>query len=119
MSHDPETRRLAFLRDTITLIETQARSGRKAVLENPTERDALFWRLYTVADAANELTEDLKERHPELPWDRIRGFRNIAAHGYLRLAMDATWEIVEHDLADLKVVVERELHERWQTPDPR
>ncbi len=81
MSEDPSRRRLAYILDTIRLIQDQARSGREAVLDNPTERDALLWRLYTVADAAHQLPDDLKARHREIRWDRVRGFRNIAAHG--------------------------------------
>jgi uncharacterized protein with HEPN domain len=109
VSTSPETRRLEYIRDTIGLIEEQARAGREAVLGNPTERDALLWRLYTVADAAYQLSDELHARHPEIPWQRVRGFRNIAAHGYLRLAMHAAWEIVEHDLGILRTLAEREL----------
>jgi uncharacterized protein with HEPN domain len=112
VSADPETRRLGYIRDTITLIEEQARIGRERLLDNPTERDALLWRLYSVADAAHELPDQLKERHPELPWRRIGGFRNIAAHGYLGLSMDAAWDIVEHHLAGLKDAAEQELRDR-------
>jgi uncharacterized protein with HEPN domain len=117
VTDERERRRLAFLRDTIVLIETQARLGREAVLDNATERDALLWRLYTVADAATELSGELKARHPELPWDRIRGFCNIAAHGYLRLAMDAAWEIAEHHVSDLRAAVEQELRDGGETTD--
>lgn len=109
MSADADTRRLLYLRDTITAIEERVHRGYAAVLDDPVERDALLWRLYTVADAAHELSTDLKTRHAEIPWERIRGFRNIAAHGYLRIALDAAWDIVENHLAALKAVAVEEL----------
>jgi uncharacterized protein with HEPN domain len=117
VSADAGTRRLLYLRDTITAIEERARMGREAVLDDPVERDALLWRLYTVADAAHELPTELKARHTEIPWERVRGFRNIAAHGYLRIALDAAWDIVENHLAELKAVAVDELRERGHPAD--
>jgi uncharacterized protein with HEPN domain len=51
----------------------------------------------------------LKDRHPELRWRAIYGFRNIAAHAYLELRLDQVWEIVEQHLPALKIVVDDEL----------
>jgi uncharacterized protein with HEPN domain len=70
-----------------------------------------------VADAAHELPTELKARHTEIPWERVRGFRNIAAHGYLRIALDAAWDIVENHLAELKAVAVDELRERGHPAD--
>ena len=49
MSAHAETRRLLYLRDTITAIEERAHRGYAAVLDDPVERDALLWRLYFAA----------------------------------------------------------------------
>lgn len=122
MNADADTRRLLYLRDTITAIEERARMGREAVLDDPVERDALLWRpgtlWVTVADAAQELPTELKARHTEIPWESIRGFRNIAAHGYLRIALDAAWDIVENHLAALKAVAVEERRERGHQAGP-
>jgi uncharacterized protein with HEPN domain len=118
LSADADTRRLLYLRDTITAIEERARMGREAVLGDPVERDALLWRLDTLADAAHELPTELKAGHTEIPWERIRGFRNIAAHGYLPIALDAAWDIVENHLAALTAVAVEELGERGHQAGP-
>ncbi|MBV9280784.1 MAG: DUF86 domain-containing protein [Chloroflexi bacterium] len=112
MSDDPETRRLTYLRDTIALIEDRARAGRDALFGDVDGRDAMLWRLYTLADAASQLSDELKGRHPEIPWEQVRGFRNVAAHGYLRIALDLAWEIIETHLPIMKTAIERELRDR-------
>jgi len=109
VSEERDRRYLADIRDSIALIEIRTRSGREAFLANLDEQDAVLWRLYTLADAATHLSDALKDRHSEIPWRRVAGFRNIAAHGYLGLVIEAAWEIVEVDLPTLKAVAEEEL----------
>jgi uncharacterized protein with HEPN domain len=104
-----ETRRLRYILDAIELIEVRTTSGKKDFLENLDEQDAVLWRLYTLADASVQLPRELQERHPVIPWERIRGFRNVAAHGYLDLLMEIAWEVIEIHLPLLRAAVEQEI----------
>ena len=45
--------------------------------------DAALRNLQTLAEATRHLPDHLKDRHPEIPWRQISGFRNILMHGYL------------------------------------
>jgi uncharacterized protein with HEPN domain len=65
-----------------------------------------------LAAASNKLSRTIKDRHPEIRWRAIYGFRNIAAHGYLELNIDLVWEIVDVHLPALKTVIDVELGER-------
>ena len=109
MNTDRDLRYLTYIRDSIDLIETRALSGPKIFFSDLKEQDAVLWRLYTLADASNQLSQASKERHPEIPWRRIAGFRNIAAHGYLELLLEAAWEIIDVHLTALKAAVGDEL----------
>ena len=55
----------------------------------------------------------VRERHPQLPWRRIAGLRDVLAHAYFGLEEDTIWQIVSESipaLADqLNKVVEAEL----------
>jgi uncharacterized protein with HEPN domain len=103
-----ETRYLLYILDAIRLIEERTASGKAEFLASLDEQDAVLWRLYTLADAALQLSDDLKLRHPNIPWTRIRGFRNIAAHGNLDLLIELGWEIIDVHLPQLKAVVEQD-----------
>lgn len=66
-------------------------------------------RLETLAEATDKLPDDLKARHPEVPWRAVYGFRNIAAHAYLDLDLDRAWEIVADHLAPIEAALDTEL----------
>jgi uncharacterized protein with HEPN domain len=109
MIDSQDRRYLTYIRDSITLIEARARHGRDAFLADVDLRDAILWRLETLAEATGKLSQPVKDRHPDVRWRAIYGFRNIAAHGYLDLQLDRVWEIVEQHLPALKAVVDEEL----------
>ena len=41
-----------------------------------------------IGEAANMLTKDFKEQHPELPWRQIVKMRNVLVHGYAQVSED-------------------------------
>jgi uncharacterized protein with HEPN domain len=45
--------------------------------------DAILRNLQTLSEATQRLPNEVKARHPGIPWERIAGFRNILVHGYL------------------------------------
>jgi uncharacterized protein with HEPN domain len=79
---EAEQLRLRYVRDSIRLIERYTRGGREAFLRDEMTQDAVLRRLETLSDAATKLSDDLKARYPDIPWRRVHGFRNVAAHGF-------------------------------------
>jgi uncharacterized protein with HEPN domain len=77
-----------------------------------------FWRLETIGEATTHLSDDLKARHPAIPWRDIAGFRNIAAHGYLMIRADRLRRILEEDLGPLTAVIGGERAGRTESRDP-
>ena len=109
MTDDRDWRHLTYIRDSIALIEARTRAGRDAFFTDVDMRDAVLWRLETLAEATGKLSQGIKERHPHIRWRAVSGFRNIAAHAYLDLQLDLVWEIVEEHLPVLRRAIEREL----------
>jgi len=64
-----------------------------------------------VGEAATNASDEFKNGHPEIPWRKIVGTRNILAHGYAQIDLDILWDIIEIDLPDLIAKLERELNE--------
>jgi uncharacterized protein with HEPN domain len=51
-----------------------------------------------VGEAVHSLSDELKELHPEIPWNLISGTRNRLIHGYADVNLDVIWAIVKRDL---------------------
>jgi len=54
-----------------------------------------------IGEAAKAVSEELRQRHPEIPWGLISGTRNRLAHGYIDVDLDIIWAIVTKDLPPL------------------
>ena len=46
------------------------------------ERDLTAFRLSVIGENANKLSDELKARHPGLPWREMYAFRNLVSHDY-------------------------------------
>ena len=71
--------------------------------------------LEIISEATRPLPDDLKGRHPSIPWKRIAGAGNVYRHDYEDVAAHYLWETVQRDLPVLRAVVALEL-ERSDKP---
>lgn len=110
MATERDIQRLNYIRDSIERVETYTRNDRGRLLHDDLVQDAVLRRLETLADATSKLPGEMRERHPEVDWYKVRGFRNVAAHMYENIDMLRIWDIVENYLPALKVAIEAELH---------
>lgn len=65
--------------------------------------------LEIISEASRHLTEELKSRHPNIPWRRIAGIGNVLRHDYGRIAPDILWRLAQDDLQELDKVCRGEL----------
>lgn len=64
-----------------------------------------------IGEAANMLTRDFKEKHPELPWRLIVKMRNVLVHGYAHVSDADLWQTATNDIKPLREQVEKYLSE--------
>jgi uncharacterized protein with HEPN domain len=62
-----------------------------------------------VGEAAKNVSDDERQRHPEVPWRAIAGTRDRLAHAYFDVDLDQLWHIVSADLPALVPPLERAL----------
>ena len=62
-----------------------------------------------VSEASRRLPDELRERHPHLPWRAMRDSGNVYRHEYDTVAEAAVWRTVYHDLLPLYEVVMAEI----------
>lgn len=59
---------------------------------------AVAYELIVIGEAARSLPPELTDRHPEIPWARMRAVRNVVAHEYQRVDPAILWGIVTTNL---------------------
>jgi uncharacterized protein with HEPN domain len=62
-----------------------------------------------VSEASRHLTDELKARHPEIPWTKVASIGNVLRHSYENVAAPIMWKLVQVDLPILQEVCEIEL----------
>jgi len=65
--------------------------------------------LEIISEASRRLPEEMKARHPQIPWADIAGAGNIYRHDYDELLHELIWGTVNNRLSDLSSAVNEEL----------
>jgi len=97
---------LIHMVECIVRIESYTRGGREAFMQSSMAQDAVIRNFEIMGEAAKRVSQDLREKHLDIPWHRIAGLRDILIHDYMRVDLDEVWNIVERDIPDFKSKVQ-------------
>lgn len=101
---------LLHISECIAKIQRYTHGGRDSLNADTLVLDAVLRNLQTLSEATQRLPEDIKERHPDIPWQRIAGFRNVLVHDYLGdLDAGIVWRVIEAELPVLAKAIAAEL----------
>jgi uncharacterized protein with HEPN domain len=62
-----------------------------------------------ISEASRHLTDELKARHPSIPWQKVAGIGNVLRHDYEDIAAPIMWKLALVDLPELEEVCRAEL----------
>jgi len=91
----------------LTRIQTYTGGSRSVFIESTLVQDAVVRNLQVMAESTQRLSEEIKNKHPEVDWRGLAGFRNLLAHGYLGVDAQRVWDLIETRLAALRTSMER------------
>ena len=74
----------------------------ESFIADPDYRDVINMNLFQIGELANQVSDELREEHPEVPWNQMYGIRNILAHAYIKIDDKIVWETVEKDIPILR-----------------
>lgn len=100
--------RIEHILETISVLED---SRTKHTLEEMKSDPILFYGftrgIEIIGEAAYMITKELKSQYPEIPWRDVMGLRQVIVHGYYKINPDIIWEVLQHDITELKTQIEK------------
>ncbi len=66
-----------------------------------------------IGEGAARLSNEFRERHPEIEWEDIIAFRNIAVHVYFAVEWSMVWITATQDAPELRSKIARILAEEY------
>lgn len=71
-------------------------------MKSPVTQDAVIRNFEILGEAAKHVSEAIQQAHPEIPWRRIAGFRDVLIHNYMGVDLNEVREIIERSLPELQ-----------------
>jgi uncharacterized protein with HEPN domain len=99
--------RLLHMRNAIERIETFTGDiDMKSFVKDDLVTSAVLFQFSVIGEAVVHIDEMFLEKY-DYPWYKVRAFRNLISHEYFNVKLEAVWSIIEKDLPELKVVVNK------------
>jgi uncharacterized protein with HEPN domain len=70
---------------------------------------ALVKALEIVGEAANQVSQETREKFPNIPWPEIIGMRHRLIHAYFDINLNILWQTVKSDLPALESEIRKAL----------
>lgn len=100
--------------------ETVRRFGNslEAFSNDKAYRNACAMCILQIGELGGHLSPEFRSSHPQMPWNEIKGMRNVMAHAYGSLSIQTTWEAIEQDIPALEAFCKDVLSGEESTANP-
>lgn len=103
---------LQHIIDAIQAIEKFIKDiSRDQFLEDDMVKSAVIRKIEIIGEAVKNISEEMKQDYPEIPWKNIAGMRDKLIHGYFGVDEERVWEVTQKDLLLLKEQISEILKE--------
>ena len=93
------------------IIELSAGRDVADVEANRDVRHALLWNDTVLGEAASQVSQELRDTHPDVPWSDPVRLRNRIVHGYWSIELDVLTSTASQDLPGMLAAVRQIIEE--------
>lgn len=79
----------------------------KEFLNDIKVQDAVIRNLEIIGEAVKNISDEIKEKYPDIPWEELSGLRDRLIHHYFGVNYDIVWTIVKTELPNIAMLIEQ------------
>jgi uncharacterized protein with HEPN domain len=69
--------------------------------------NAVIRSLEVLGEATKRIPTSFRRKHPDLPWSKMAGMRDVLIHDYMGVDLKTVWKVAQERLPDLKLLREK------------
>jgi len=104
-----------FIKDILDAIEKieefVADMSYEEFVKDDKTKSAVIRKFEIIGEATKNVPDEIKEKHPTLPWKEMAGMRDRLIHGYFGIDTKLVWDTIHMRLPELKPKVKKILDE--------
>ncbi len=87
--------------------EKVAGATRETLDSNKDIEEIVCFNILQIGELAKNLTADFISNHTMVPWNKIKGMRDVVAHGYGTIDLNRVWQTATEDIKPLREYCEQ------------
>jgi len=74
--------------------------------------NAVIRSLEVLGEATKRIPTAFRQKHPDIPWSKMAGMRDVLIHDYMGVDLKTVWMVVQMRLPELKPILEKLISSR-------
>jgi len=79
--------------------------GEKHFFTDRMAQDAVVRNFEIIGEATKQISQQLRDTQPDIPWRKMAGLRDVLIHNYMGVDISEVWQIITNELPNLSFAI--------------